>query len=108
MTSKPVARESRRSTRVRLKVGIEAQGVSEPLRCEGETFVVNLHGALILTAVALSVGMKISIHVLLADKHTTAEVLYVDPDQPRQCGIELKEPENIWGLSLPPDDWHQE
>ena len=64
MTSKPVARESRRSTRVRLKVRIEALGVSEPLACEGETFVVNLHGALILTAVALRVGMKIGIHVL--------------------------------------------
>ena len=108
MTSKPVARESRRSTRVRLKVGIEAQGVSEPLKCDGETFVVNLHGALILTAVGLRVGMKISIHVNITDRHATAEVVYVDPDQPRHCGIELEKPENIWGLSLPPDDWASE
>jgi ribosomal protein L32 len=62
-----VSDESRRSTRVRLKVAIEAHGMSEPLTCQGETFVVNLHGALILTAVGLRVGMKISIHVCLTD-----------------------------------------
>jgi hypothetical protein len=107
MSPEPGARESRRSTRVRLKVEIEARGLSEPLTCEGETLVVNLHGALILTAVALRVGMKISVHVRLTDKRAAAEVVYVDPDQPRHCGINLERPENIWGLSLPPDDWHE-
>ena len=56
MSSKPVARESRRSTRVPLKVVIEAQGITEPLTCEGETIVVNLHGALISTPAVLKVG----------------------------------------------------
>ena len=107
MTSWLVARESRRSTRVHLKVVIEAHGTSDPLTCEGETIVVNLHGALILTPVALRVGMKISIHVYLTDKRTAAEVVYVDPDQPRHCGIQLARPENIWGVSLPPDDWQE-
>jgi hypothetical protein len=91
-----------------LKVEIEARGLIEPLTCEGETFVVNLHGGLILTAVALRVGMKILIHVPLSDKRATAEVVYVDPDQPRHCGVKLEKPENIWGVSLPPDDWHEE
>jgi hypothetical protein len=105
MTFKPIARESRRSTRVRLKVRIEALGVSEPLTCEGETLVVNLHGALILTAVALRVGMKIWTHVLHTKKRVAADVVYIDPDQPRHCGINLEEPENIWGVTLTPDDW---
>jgi hypothetical protein len=90
-----------------LKVGIEAHGISEPLTCEGETLVVNLHGALIMTAVALRVGMNISIHVHLTDKRGPAEVVYIDPDQPRHCGIKLLRPENIWGLSWPPDDWRE-
>ena len=107
MPPKPVDRESRRSTRVRLKVRIEALGLNEPLTCEGETFVVNLHGALILTAVALRVGMKIGIHVLLTGKRAIADVVYVDPEQSRHCGINLEKPENIWGLSSPPDDWHE-
>ena len=81
--------------------------MNEPLRCEGETVVVNLHGALILTAVALRVGMKISIHVHLTGKRATADVVYVDPEQPRHCGINLEKPENIWGMSLPPDDWQE-
>ena len=89
-----------------MKVVIEAQGISEPLMCDGETLVVNLHGALILTGVPLRVGMEISIHVRATDKLAAAEVVYVDPDQPRHCGIKLERPENIWGLSLPPDDWH--
>jgi hypothetical protein len=99
--------ESRRSTRIRLKVLIEAQGIAEPLTYKGETSVVNLHGALISTAVPLRVGMRIEIHVILTDKRAAADVVYVDPDQPRVCGIGLVKPENIWGLSFPPDDWHE-
>lgn len=107
MSFRPVARESRRSTRVRLKVVIEAQGITEPLTCEGETIVVNRHGALISTAVVLRVGMRIEIRVILSDKRAVADVVYVDPEQPRVCGIGLVEPQNIRGLSLPPDDWNE-
>ena len=99
--------ESRRSTRVRLEVVIEARGLAEPLTCEGATIVVNRHGALISTAVPLRVGMKIEIHVIVTDKRSPADVVYVDPDQPRVCGIGLAKPENIWGLSFPPEDWHE-
>ena len=108
VSQRRVSGESRRSTRVRLKVVIEAHGISEPLTCEGETLVVNLHGALILTAVALRVGMKISIRVFFTDKRAAAEVVYIDPDQPRHCGVKLEKPENIWGVPSPPDDWHEE
>ena len=85
----------------------EAQGVAEPLTCEGETIVLNLHGALISTTVALRVGMRIEIHVMLTGKRALAQVVYVDPDEPRLCGIGLEKPQNIWGLSFPPDDWNE-
>jgi len=101
------ARESRRSTRVRLKVRIEAKGLTAPLTCEGETIVVNRHGALISTTVALRVGMRIEIHVILTDQRAVAQVVYVDPDWPRHCGIGLEKPQNIWGASVPPDDWKE-
>jgi len=101
------ARESRRSTRVQLKVGIEAEGLTEPLTCEGETIVVNLHGARMSTTVPLRVGMRIEIHVTLTDKRALAQVVYVDPDVPRHCGIALEKPANIWGVSLVPDDWKE-
>jgi hypothetical protein len=87
MSSKPVMRESRRSTRVGLKVKIEAKGLTEPLASDGETQVVNLHGALISTAAALRLGMEIEVRVILTDKRAAAKVVYVDPDQPalRNC-----------------------
>ena len=99
--------ESRRSTRVPLKLVIEAQGVTEHLTCEGETIVVNLHGALISTSVAMGVGMKIKIHVYLTGNHANAEVVYVDPKIPLHCGIALEIPRNIWGIPLPPEDWDE-
>lgn len=108
MPPKPHAvHDSRRSTRVSLKVVIEATGVSEPFKCDGETIRVNLHGALIATTIPLWVGMEIEIHVFLTDKRARAHVVYVDPDRPGHCGIALAKAQNIWGLSLPPDDWHE-
>jgi hypothetical protein len=69
---------SRRSTRVPVKVGIEVLRGTESIRCEGQTIIVNLHGALILTSQPLSAGSNISIHVPLTDKRANARVVYVD------------------------------
>lgn len=107
MPDTPPFRESRRSTRVPLKVTIVVQGDGEGLRCEAETVVVNLHGALLSTAVALSVGMKITIHVYLTDKRAAARVVYIDPENPLRAGIELDQPRNVWGVPLPPSDWDE-
>jgi hypothetical protein len=87
---------------------IKAHGIAEPLIFEGETIVVNLHGALISTAVPLRVGTRIEIHVILTDKRAAAEVVYADPEQPLHCGIALSKPQNVWGLSFPPEDWHDD
>jgi hypothetical protein len=86
-------------------VTITVQGSVETRTCEGETIVVNLQGALIATGIALSSGMRISIHVYVTDKHAAARVVYVDLENPLHCGIELDEPRNIWGVPLPPNDW---
>jgi hypothetical protein len=74
--------------------------------CEGVTIIVNLHGALISTEIALKVGMKISILVWVTGKRAQAEVVYLDPEEPLHCGIALATPQNIWGIFLPPNDWH--
>jgi hypothetical protein len=49
--------------------------------------------------------MKIQVHVMRTTIRAAADVVYVDPDRPRICGIGLVIPENIWGVDLPPDDW---
>jgi hypothetical protein len=43
---------------------------------------------------------KISIHVYLTDKRAAARVVFVDPSNPRYCGIEIDEPRNIFGSTL--------
>lgn len=60
-----------------------------------------------MTSVPLRVGLKIAIRVIVTNKRADAEVVYLDPDQPRHCGIALAQPQNIWGVSLPPDDWRE-
>ena len=107
MLNNPVLRESRRSTRVPLKVEIKVEGGGETLTCEGETIVVNLHGALISTATVLRVGLRLSIYVVLTSKQAAARVVYADPGHPLHFGIELDQPQNIWGVSLPPEDWEE-
>lgn len=97
----------RRSTRVPLKVVIAIEDGTETRTCDGETIIVNLQGALIATAVGLSTGMRISIHVYLTDSRAAARVVYIDPENPLHCGIALDEPRNIWGVPLPPNDWDE-
>ena len=99
--------ESRRSTRVPLKVVISAQGLNEPITCDGETIVVNRHGALISSTAPLRMGLKIEVHVIMTDKRAKAEVVFLDAERPFVCGVALEKPENIWGLSIPPDDWFE-
>ena len=108
MPSTATFHESRRSTRVPLKLVITVGGGAESRTCEGETIVVNLHGGLIATTIGLSSGMRISIHVYLTNKRAAARVVYIDPKNPLHCGIELDEPRNIWGVSVPPNDWEWE
>ncbi|MGA9507245.1 MAG: hypothetical protein WBV55_01230 [Candidatus Sulfotelmatobacter sp.] len=49
--------------------------------------------------------MRISVYVYLTDKRSGARVVYIDPENPLHCGIELDKPQNIWGVPLPPDNW---
>ena len=108
MPSTATFHDSRRSTRVPLKVVITVvEGGAESRTCDGETIIVNLHGALIATAIGLSSGMRISIQVYLTDKRAAARVVYIDPKYLLHCGVALDEPQNIWGVSLPPDDWYE-
>ena len=107
MSSPARFRESRRSSRVPLKVVIAIEDGAQGRTCGGETIVINLHGALMATAIGLTTGMKISIHVYLTDKRAAATVVYIDPKNVLHCGIELAEPCNIWGVPLPPDDWEE-
>ena len=51
--------------------------------------MVNLHAALLSTAVALRVGMSISMQVFLTDKGSEARVVWIDSPSSLRCGPEL-------------------
>jgi hypothetical protein len=107
MLSKATFGDCRRSTRVPMKVVIALEDDSGGRTCDGQTIVVNVHGALIATAIGLSTGMRISVYVYLTDKRAGGRVVYIDSKNPLHCGIELDKPRNIWGVPLPPDNWEQ-
>ncbi len=99
-------RNLRRSTRVPIRVRIEVQATG--LVCEGETIVVNLHGALVKVSRALEVGARFIIQVQPTGKSAAARALFASRERPSEFGIALDEPENIWGISLPPADWQED
>lgn len=98
-------RDHRRSTRVpiRVRLDVRATGISY----EGETVVVNLHGALLKTSGPLELGAAVAIHVQLTGKSAEARVVFASRQHPLEFGIALDKPENIWGISLPPADWRE-
>ena len=99
-------KELRRSTRVPLEISVEVEGESGEVT--GTTVVVNLHGALIRTAKPLQSDSRIRVTVYLTSKTAAAKVVYVAAHCSLECGIELERPQNIWGVSLPPNDWDEE
>ena len=105
MPQSHMSQELRRSTRVSLEVSIAIEGEPGSLPVKGVTAVVNLHGALIRTLKPLKQGSRIQITVYLTGKAGLARVVYLAPDNPLKCGIELDRPQNIWGVSLAPADW---
>jgi hypothetical protein len=102
--SEPLAPvDLRRSTRVPIRVSLEVR--STGLTCEGETVVVNLHGALVKSSARLEVGAHITIFVQLTGKSAEGRVVFASDESPFHFGIGLDRPENIWGVSLAPADW---
>ena len=104
MTPAPTRRRDlRRSTRVPIQVRIEVQATG--LLCDGETVVVNMHGALLKTSQQLDLGDRVILYVHLTGKSAGARVVFADRTQAFHFGIALDKPENIWRIPLPPPDW---
>lgn len=92
----------RRSTRIPTDVLVEVHG--DGFAYAGETITVNLHGALVRIAAPLKCGDRVTLHVHDTGKSATGAVVFAN-DRMSQFGIELGNPENIWGVAEPPTDW---
>ena len=106
MTDTERRRDLRRSTRVPIRVRLEVQATG--MSYEGETIVVNLHGALVKTSGRLDLGAAIAMHVQLTGKSADARVVFASRERPLEFGIALDKAQNIWGISLPPADWREQ
>ncbi len=96
----------RRSTRVATDIVVELKG--EKFAYAGQTVSVNLHGGLIRTAAPLELGAVVTVYVHRSGKSAPARVVFRSPSEPFEYGIELEQPENIWGIAPSPEDWSPE
>ena len=113
--SEDTPKRSRRSTRLSISIPIVISGVdsdgndfSEGVR----TLDVNKHGGKISTAHALEAGTEVLIENRILHGAAKAKVIRRDETQSPEglyyVALELLEPQNIWGITFPPDDWSDE
>jgi hypothetical protein len=98
----------RRSTRVLVKIplrlrGLEADG--ESFETSAETLLVNKHGARVYSQRALRLGTEVAVTVQGTERWQLARVVWEDQPGENIYGIELNCPQNLWGISFPPEDW---
>lgn len=102
-SDRPTDSPLRRSVRVAADVLIEVQG--DGFAYAGEAVTVNLHGALIRTAAPLELGSPITIHVHGTGKSAQGRIVFASFEASPHYGVELDQPDNIWGLRNVHEDW---
>lgn len=95
----------RRSTRIPTDVNVLVEVHGEEFAYAGETITVNLHGALVRIAAPLKRGDRVTLHVHRTGKSAAGAVVFANSGI-SQFGVELEEPDNIWGVAVPPPDWN--
>ena len=107
--------QRRRSTRLSISIPVVMSGVDaagHSFRESVHTLVVNKHGGMIATTHPLSVGAQVSIANPAMGAVAKASVVRLDekerPEDLHHVALQLLEPQNIWGIAFPPDDWSSE
>lgn len=104
----------RRSPRMRAAIPVVIQGMDaagQGFKEDTWTIGVNKQGAKIATYHQWQVGDQITVENPILDRAGKAHVVRVEvghfPDDPFEIGVELDEPENIWGVKFPPENRHR-
>ena len=98
---------ARRSSRVLVSLPLAISGQRKDgahVSGAAETILVNRHGAKIRSTVPLERSMEVRVAMLAPYKWRVSEVVWADFTE-KEYGIELRRPENFWGIYFPPDDW---
>ena len=105
-------KRERRSTRLSISIPVVISGgdadgnnFTESVR----TLIVNKHGGKIATTRHLAMGTEILIENRALGVVAKANVVWLgekhDPGELPHAGLQLHEPQNVWGIAFPPDDW---
>ncbi len=102
----------RRSSRLPVAIPITISGKEEdgtPYKVRAFTLSVNKHGAEIATSRKLKPDEEIAVENSALRRSVQARVVREgrpgSGTSPREFSIELLQPENIWGVRFPPEDW---
>lgn len=103
---------ARRSTRVLVNIPVVISSVKTkgiPFEAPAVTLVVSKHGAKIQTTMHMQVGTYVRLTNPATNHSQLARVAWVGKSDDRVArlafGIELDDPQNLWGIYLPPEDW---
>ncbi|MGE0406885.1 MAG: PilZ domain-containing protein [Candidatus Korobacteraceae bacterium] len=104
----PDPSDRRRSTRVLVKIPLRIRGTGtagSELDTGAETLLVNKHGAKVRSQHPLELGMEVAVAVQATSRSQSARVVWEDQPGANIYGIEFVSPENLWGITFPPEDW---
>jgi hypothetical protein len=97
--SEEMAKEGRRSPRIVARIPLDVQPVQES--AAAVTAVINLHGALILSAVQWPAGTTLNIRNRKTNRSIRAQVVWAGPDDGTgsyKLGVEFDDAESgFWG-----------
>jgi hypothetical protein len=111
MTADRFSLKARRTTRIPLRIPVlivhEHEGATRSF--DGWTMIVNIHGAKIECKHAFALHQEVTIQVPFNKMSQKGKVVWarteLNEKGNREFGVELNEPENLWGVGFPPSDW---
>ncbi len=103
------ARHSQRVVlRVRVLVRAQFENESSSISEESHTLVVNVHGALIVLAMAVEPGQTLVLRNCITEEEQQCSVVHVGEKKAdkREVGIAFAHPApHFWQIDFPPADW---
>lgn len=108
------AEAKRRSTRLAVSIPITVVGKNkdgQEFRENTRTLIVSKHGAKLIMVQQVAVGADVVLTNRALGRSVRAAVVWVGQESPardfREVGVQLVDPENVWGLEFSPEDWNE-
>ena len=101
----------RRSSRVFARMQVRAAGRDNrghKFTKQGETIVINAHGALLYLDVEIDMGALVTLRSPATEEDQESRVVYIGgaSDRGMRLGLEFVSPApHFWGIEFPPSDW---